>query len=149
LTGLAARAGASTFGLLLSLALLAVLAAWAFFRRPDTIRASSLALVASLLASPLGWVQYTLFLLPVFLSHWDRPAMRLAGLLLITPVPFVISYFTARAWEQFTIGSIYAWALILCLGVLFATEWRREQGRSPMPPASGTGRTVRSSHPAG
>jgi hypothetical protein len=52
--GLAARAGMPVLGLILSLALLAGLALWAFLRRPDVLVASALALVAALLASPSG-----------------------------------------------------------------------------------------------
>ena len=37
---------------------------------------SALALVAAILASPLGWIHYTLFLLPVILGHWHRLGMR-------------------------------------------------------------------------
>jgi hypothetical protein len=128
--GLAARAGVPLLGVILSLALLGGLAAWAFWRRPDVLSASSLALVAALLASPLGWVQYTLFLLPVFLSHWNKLAMRAVALLLIVPVPFVIAQFTKPAWIQVTIGSVYGWALVLCLAILIAAEWRRMKGSS-------------------
>lgn len=126
--GLTARAGVPTLGLVLSLALLVGLAAWAFRRRPDTISASALALVAALLASPLGWIQYTLFLLPVILSHWQRPAMRVVALLLIVPVPFIIGQLGKPAWIQVTIGSIYGWALVLCLAILIAVEWRKMKG---------------------
>ncbi len=124
LAGLAARAGIPALGLILSLALLAGLAAWAVRRRPDRIRASALALVAALLASPLGWIHYTLFLLPVLMSHWSRPAMRLVAVLLVVPVPFVIGQFTEPTLIQLTVGSVYAWALILCLAILVFDEWR-------------------------
>ncbi len=123
--GLAARAGMPMLGLILSLALLAGLALWAFLRRPDVLVASALALVAALLASPLGWIHYTLFLLPVLLMHWHRPTMRIVALLLIIPVPFIIDQFTKAAWIQLTIGSAYGWALVLCLAVLIMDEWRR------------------------
>ena len=124
LAGLATRAGLPVLGPILSLTLLAGLAAWAFLRRPDAVRTSALALVAALLASPLGWIHYTLFLLPILLSQWQRPVMRLVGLLLVVPVPFVIGQFTKPALTQLTVGSVYAWALVLCLAVLLADEWR-------------------------
>ncbi|HEY8381274.1 MAG TPA: glycosyltransferase family 87 protein [Microvirga sp.] len=122
--GLAARAGLPVLGPVLSLALLGGLAAWAFFLRPSVLRASALALVASLLASPLGWIHYTLFLLPILVAGWHRPALRLVSILLIVPVPFVIGQFEKPALTQLTIGSVYAWALVLCLGVLLLDEWR-------------------------
>jgi hypothetical protein len=127
--GLAARAGVPVLGLILSLALLAGLALWAFWRRPDVLIASAMALIAALLASPLGWIHYTLFLLPVLLMHWHRPAMRIVALLLIIPVPFVIDQFTKAAWIQLTIGSVYGWALVLCLAILIVDEWHRVQRR--------------------
>jgi hypothetical protein len=123
--GLAARAGMPFLGTVLSLALLGGLAAWAFWRRPGVIPASSLALVAALLASPLGWIQYTLFLLPVFLTHWHRLAMRGVAALLIIPVPFIIGQLDKPAWTQITTGSVYGWAVVLCLAILLAAEWRR------------------------
>lgn len=126
--GLAARAGVPLLGLIVSLALLAGLAAWAFWRRPDAISASALALVAALLASPLGWIQYTLFLLPVILIHWHRPAMRIVAMLLIIPVPLVIDQLGKPAWVQATTGSVYGWALVLCLIILIAVEWGRFRG---------------------
>jgi hypothetical protein len=129
LSGVAARAGVPALGLVLSLALLAALAAWSFWRRPNVIRTSSLGLVGALLASPLGWIHYTLFLLPVLMSHWSRATMRAAAILLVIPVPFVIDQFAKPAWTQLTIGSVYAWAMVLCLAILLADEWRVRQHR--------------------
>ena len=91
------------------------------------IAASSFALVAALLASPLGWIQYTLFLLPVLLTHWHRPAMRVVAALLIIPVPFIIGQLDKPAWTQITTGSVYGWAVVLCLAILIAAERRRMQ----------------------
>jgi Glycosyltransferase family 87 len=123
--GLAARAGVPLLGAALSLLLLGGLAAWAFWRRPGVMEASAFALVAALLASPLGWIHYTLFLLPVILSYWHRPAMWAVAALLLIPVPFVIGLLDKPAWIQATIGSVYGWALVLCLFSLMAAEWRR------------------------
>jgi hypothetical protein len=131
--GLAARAGVPALGLALGVALLLGLAAWAFWRKPDPMRASAFALLASLLASPLGWIQYTLFLLPVLISRWDRPVMRVVGALLIVPVPFIIAQFEKPAWAHLTIGSIYGWALVLCLVAVIAEEVRAARGSVPRP----------------
>jgi hypothetical protein len=86
---------------------------------------SAMALLASILASPLGWIHYTLFLLPVVAMHWNRLAMRVVALLLIIPVPFIINQLGKPALTQLTIGSVYGWALVLCLAVLITDEWRR------------------------
>jgi len=123
--GLAARAGIPALGLVLGFLLLAGLAVWALWRRPDVLTVSALALLASVLASPLGWIHYTLFLLPVIVRHWHQPIMRIVALLLIVPVPFIIDQLGKPAWIQLTIGSVYGWALVLCLAILMADEWRR------------------------
>jgi hypothetical protein len=120
LTGLAARAGVSVIGLALSAALLAALAAWALVRRPDALRVSALALLASVFASPIGWIHYTLFLLPVFVRGWGSRAMRAVVLLLMVPVPFVVDQLGSATLNQLTVGSVYGWALLLCLAVLVA-----------------------------
>jgi len=129
LAGLAARAGAPGLGVILSLLLLGSLAAWAFWRRPDPMRASAFGLLAALMASPLGWIHYTLFLLPVLSVHARRPAILLVMLLLTIPVPVIIDQFTKPAWMQFTIGSVYGWALVLCLLVLASDAWRESRER--------------------
>ncbi|WP_201859670.1 glycosyltransferase family 87 protein [Microvirga soli] len=123
--GLAARAGIPSFGLVIGILLLLGLAVWALWRRPDVLTVSAMALLASILASPLGWIHYTLFLLPVVVMHWNRLAMRVVALLLIIPVPFIIDQLGKPAWLQLTIGSVYGWALVLCLVILIAEEWRR------------------------
>jgi hypothetical protein len=120
LTGLAARAGVSAVGVVLSLAMLAALALWALVRRPDPMRVSAFGLLASVFASPIGWIHYTLFLLPVFLRAWDSRAMRAVVLLLMVPVPFVVDQLGSSVLNQLTIGSVYGWALLLCLVVLVA-----------------------------
>jgi len=127
LTGLASRAGLPALGLVLSALLLAASALWALRWRPRVTSAGAIGIVVSLLASPIAWIHYTLFLLPVILRRWDLNGIRLVALLLIVPVPFVIAQFGRPAWTQFTIGSLYNWAMILCLVVLAADEVRRRQ----------------------
>lgn len=122
LSGLAARMGVPVLGAILSAVLLIGLAIWAFRHRPAALSASGLGLLASLLASPLGWVHYTLFLLPVLLHHWRRMPVWIVALLLTIPVPFVLAQFGASAWIQSTVGSIYGWALLLLLATLIYSE---------------------------
>jgi hypothetical protein len=124
LTGLASRAGAAGVGMVLSVVLLAAAALWALRWRPTPTRASAIGLVVSILASPIAWVHYTLFLLPVLVRRWDLNGIRLVSVLLIVPVPFIIAQFGRPAWTQFTIGSLYNWAMVLCLAVLAADELR-------------------------
>jgi hypothetical protein len=122
LAGLTARIGSPTLGLVLGLGLLAASALWAIRRRPTVTHASAVGLILGLLASPIAWIHYTLFLLPVFVTRWHVQGTRLVALLLIVPVPFIIDQFGKPAWVQATLGSIYNWALVLCLIVLFMHE---------------------------
>jgi hypothetical protein len=122
LAGLAARAGLPLLGTALSALLLLALAAWAVWRRPGTMDVSSLALVAALLASPLGWIHYTLFLLPVLLHHWQRPWTWPVAVALTIPVPLVLAQFGASVWLQLTVGSVYGWSLVLLLLGLIAND---------------------------
>lgn len=116
LPGLLDRMGLHGTGKLASVALLAALAWWAWRQKPDPLRASTLGILGALLASPLAWVHYSLFLLPAFLSGRMNPPLLLAAALLLVPVPWVLDQFMAApAWQQATIGSAYGWALLLCL----------------------------------
>ncbi|HVL72196.1 MAG TPA: glycosyltransferase family 87 protein [Beijerinckiaceae bacterium] len=132
LGGLAARLGAPALGTALGAALLAGLALWAWRRRPGLMEASTLALLGALLASPLAWIHYTLFLLPVFFARWSIPAMRAPAALLIVPVPFVIDQLGREGWVQATIGSVYGWGLVLCLLVVIAGARARPGAVAPL-----------------
>jgi hypothetical protein len=121
ISGFTARAGIPVLGLLLSGALLLALAAWALWKQPSVMRVSSLALLAAVLASPLGWIHYTLFLLPVIVAHWRVWPMWIVAAMLCIPVPMIINQFGAPASVQLTTGSAYGWALVLCLVALFAS----------------------------
>ncbi|MDB5612863.1 MAG: hypothetical protein JWQ22_516 [Devosia sp.] len=123
ISGFTARAGIQFLGTVASAAMLLALAAWAFFKRPSVLRVSSFALLGALMASPLGWIHYTLFLLPVIIGYWRQWPMWLAGVMLAVPVPIVLGYFGAATLVQLTLGSVYGWALVLCLVTLvFADE---------------------------
>jgi hypothetical protein len=119
LAGLTARIGAPALGLSLGLALLAGSALWALRARPTATHASALALLLALLASPIAWIHYTLFLLPVLFSRWQRWGIRPVALLLIVPVPFILDQFGKPAGVQVTLGSLYNWALVLCSIAVF------------------------------
>lgn len=118
LTGLAQRVGLESAGTVISLLLLAALAAWAAVRRPAPMRASAFGIVAAILASPIAWIHYTLFLLPVFFSSRITPALAIAGALFVVPVPALLRLLDAEPWVQATAGSAYNWAVLLCLVAL-------------------------------
>ena len=89
-----------------------------------------MALLLALLASPIAWIHYTLFLMPLLMSRWRLPAMRIVALLLIVPVPFILDRFGQPALVQATVGSVYNWALVLCLAAVLM-PW--ERGRRAVP----------------
>lgn len=126
LSGLVARADLTWLGTPLGALLLLSLAYWAFRYRPAALDVSAMALLAALLASPLGWIHYTLFLLPVIFHYAHRIWIWPVAAALIVPVPFVLAQFGKPAWLQLTSGSVYGWALVWLLVVL---TWRARQTR--------------------
>jgi hypothetical protein len=114
---------------------MAALGAWVLKRRSDALQASALGLIGALLSSPLAWVHYTLFLLPIFFFLGPRNGWLLAAaLLLLIPVPAVLELTEMPAAVQVTIGSVYGWAVLLCLaGTLASTMERRQPGRAGLP----------------
>lgn len=132
LSGLGHRLGLPMLGTALSLGLLAALAAWARRARPSPLHASALALAAAVLASPIAWVHYTLFLLPVFFALPLSPPLAVAAALLVVPVPLVLRFLDAPPWQQATIGSAYGWAAVLILaGLLLARRGTASEGGTP------------------
>lgn len=124
LPGLALRLQAGPIGVLLSVALLGGLAAWALRSKPGPLRASALGILGGITASPIAWVHYTLFLLPVFFSRrWTAPVAA-AAVLLTVPVHVVLRLLDASPWQQATFGSVYNWAVVLCLAGLAIEELR-------------------------
>ncbi|MBC7908580.1 MAG: DUF2029 domain-containing protein [Rhodospirillaceae bacterium] len=115
LSGLAQRLGVPSLGTLSSLGLLAWLAWWAWRRRLPVLQASALGLVGAVLASPIAWVHYTLFLLPIFFAFPATPLLVLSAALLVVPVPLVLHLLEAPWWLQASLGSVYGWAVVLCL----------------------------------
>jgi hypothetical protein len=101
-SGFAARLDAPLLGTAASLLLLVAAVGWALLRRPSIRRVSAIALLASLLASPLAWVHYTLFLLPVICWTWEQRATRVFVACAIVPAPFVVDHLRSSGWLQLT-----------------------------------------------
>ena len=125
LSGLAARIGVAMIGTALSVLLLGGAALWALTQRRTVQEVSAVALIVSLLASPIAWIHYTLFLLPVICWLWQARGMRLFVALLIVPVPLLVDQIPRGKLLLLSVGSIYNWALIFLLGILIAADVKK------------------------
>lgn len=124
LFGLTDRLGVPELGILLAGGILIAAAIWAKSLRPPALSVSSLAIVVLLLASPLAWAGYTIFLLPVFLWRRWTIALAVAALLLVLPVPLVEALASRSQWLLVTIGSIYNVVLLLVLAIFLNDAFR-------------------------
>ena len=129
LVGLMSRAGLPSLGIVLSGLLLLWLARRARAWRPDPLHASALGIAGGILASPIAWVHYTLFLMPVFFVWPLAGPLRIAAALMIVPVPILLRFLDAPAWQQLTIGSAYNWATLLVLGGVIGTTMKPAMAR--------------------
>jgi hypothetical protein len=109
-------------------------AAWTARQTPGRLEVSALGIIGGILASPIAWVHYTLFLLPVFFSRRWNPPITGAAILLAVPVPWVLRALGAPDWQQLTLGSVYSWAVLLCaagimMGILELAYQHRDSAR--------------------
>ncbi|WP_142848064.1 glycosyltransferase family 87 protein [Telmatospirillum sp. J64-1] len=144
LSGLTQRLGSPVMGTVLSVGLLAGLALWVWMRkrRLSALHVSALGLLGALLASPIAWVHYTMFLLPVFFVLPLSPLLLASAVLLVAPVPIILGLLNAPWWLQATAGSVYGWAVLFCLVALLRQRpihpWSpSEAPRHSVPEASG------------
>ena len=125
--GFMQRLGLRPLGALLSAGALIGAAAWSFRRRPSPLDASAVGIAVGIAASPIAWVHYTLFLLPVLFRRTATPMLTVAAALLVIPVPVTLLFVDAPLWQQATIGSVYNWAVLCCLAaqpaVLLRTQF--------------------------
>ncbi len=143
LASIATRLGVPWLGTLSAVALLLALAMWAWKRRPEVAAVSGLALVGALLASPLTWTGYTLFLLPaLFERSWSWPE-KVAAAMLAFPTFLVLHWFGLSWWHSLLLGPTYGWALLLILGAWGARALR---GTAITTMAEGTPASVRPAH---
>jgi len=113
-------------GAAVALTLLAV-GIQAMRRSQDPDRAITIALLTSLLASPLGWVYYVPVVLGPILTLWSkhlidwRWKIALAGLW----VPYFLLFpYPSRVFAM-TAGSIYAWSLLVLWALAVAPTFRK------------------------
>jgi hypothetical protein len=123
LSGLLSRLGAPGLTVPAAALGLALLAWWVWRRQPSVTTTSAAALVALLLFSPLAWVGYTVFLLPLLVVRRWTQALALAAALLFLPRRPLQELVDASPLVQLTLGSVYTLALILLLWSVLA-RWR-------------------------
>jgi hypothetical protein len=106
------RLGLPWLGQAMAAGILLGLAWWAWRGKPGARDAGLMALFASLLASPVAWIHYGLFLLPpLFSTAWTR-AMVIGAILLATPRIIADGLFYGPTWMEVTLGSLYIWGLL-------------------------------------
>lgn len=115
IAGLFSRAGMTGVGVALSALGLFVIAAWTARIRPDPLHATAVGIASGILASPIAWVHYTLFLVPAFFASTLSAPLLIAAALMVMPVPLLLGYLDAPVWQQLTIGSAYNWAALFAL----------------------------------
>ena len=111
--GVTARFGVPWLGLPLALLLLAFVGWWAWKRRPVALAASEIALIASILASPLATPRFTLFLVPVFYLGFQDPRIKLPAALFLIPTSLIIWLGFQSEPLRLLVGLIYPLALLL------------------------------------
>jgi hypothetical protein len=91
------------------------LAAWAWRQRPSARNTSGMALVGLLLCSPLAWVGYSVFLLPLFASRRGFVPVGLSAALLCIPRLLLQEWADGSPLLRVTVGSAYtvAWMLLV------------------------------------
>jgi hypothetical protein len=104
--------------------------------RPAATDASAVGLLAALLASPIAWVHYTLFLLPMFLSRQLSLPLRVAALMLALPVKVALLGAHGH-WLLATVGSVFNYALLLASAGIVAQIMAGSRDTALAPALSG------------
>ena len=132
----ASRLGLPWLGKALAIAILLGLAWWAWRRRPAIRETGLVAIAASLLASPVAWIHYGLFLLPpLFSVRWTR-TMIAGALLLATPRIIANNLFYGPTWMEVTLGSLYIWGLLALVLPMFKVITHGGESVFSTPPES-------------
>ncbi len=107
-------------GIAATAVVLLLTAAWMWRRRPGPVTASGVAVIGLLLASPLAWIGYSLFILPSFARMRGTVGLLIAGAALCIPRLVLQGWSDASPLLQLTIGSAYtlAWLIVLAHEVL-------------------------------
>jgi hypothetical protein len=107
---------APTLALGVGAVLVVGIGAWVWLRRPSIAATSDVALLGALIGSPLAWVGYGVFLLPVFARNWSSAvAVVAAAAMLCVPRLVLQGWADGSTLLSATIGSTYCVACLLLL----------------------------------
>lgn len=115
LMAVAARWQVPWLGYILAALLLAGVAAWAWRARPTALQASAVALAAMVLVGPIGWVDYALWLLPIFAAYPWSPRLRAAATILVIPTQVIWGVAAISPMLLGLAGLVYPLAFLLLL----------------------------------
>ena len=113
--GIVARIGAGWLGYPLIAAFLFAVGWLVWRRRPDAMTASSIAVAASLLASPLTWMGYDLFLVPVLLSRRWSPLLGTAAAFMVVPAWLTWDLAPGPMWGMALVSVVSSAPLLLVM----------------------------------
>ncbi len=128
------RAGFPLAGFALTILFLAAVTIWVFVIKPESLYASEIGILASLIAGPISWLGYTLMLVPVMYGKTMNTLTRIGCVLLCIPIWIAIAnadtsrltYILLWAPNMYAIG-------LLAYSAVRSGEYREASEASPEP----------------
>lgn len=115
LLGLPTRLGAPGIGIAVDAILLVAVAWLCWHFRPSARTVSDLAIVVSLLTSPIAWIGYTILLLPILIGRRWTPLTLVAAFLLVMPFSGIPGITNGTGWLADVVGTYWSWPLMVSL----------------------------------
>lgn len=100
------------------LVFLMILACITWYRKPSLNDVGKIGLLASILASPIGWIHYILMILPIFFTLKKNKLTEISMCLFLIPATSIIGFNEADLLTKVTIGSAYSWGAIAILFII-------------------------------
>jgi hypothetical protein len=96
----------------LSLIILIIISVLVLKIKPSLIETTTLSILISLLISPIAWIHYIIFLLPIFFYRVNI-GIKIVFSFFVFPLGFIFMLPIIPLWIYISIGSIYNWVLLL------------------------------------
>ncbi|HTC63232.1 MAG TPA: glycosyltransferase family 87 protein [Candidatus Saccharimonadales bacterium] len=128
------RAGFPNIGIALTVLFLTAVTIWVFVTKPESLYASEIGILASLIAGPISWLGYTLMLVPAMYGKSMNSVTRLGCVLLCIPVWVIVANGdnSRLTYILFWAPNMYAIGLI-AYGAVRSGEYREACEGSPEP----------------